>query len=231
MRLDKALAHMGYGSRKEVKRIIRQGFVRVNDRVERNDDLHINPDVDEVMVFDEDIKIITKQYIIYHKEKDVICSHVGQLYPTVYEQIPFSLLPQLHTVGRLDVDTEGLLLLTNDGGLSHRLLSPKHHVKKVYEVHLKDMFNHQDLISVEQGITLEDGEQCLPATVTVLEPKRILLTLTEGKYHQVKRMMKACNNEVLYLKRTQFGPLDLTDLALGESRLLTEDEISLLKQL
>ena len=230
MRLDKALAHLGYGSRKEVKRMIRQGYVQINHDKVFNDDVHINPDVDDVTVFDESISVVTKQYIIYHKEKNVICSHIGHLYPTVYDQIPFPLLPQVHSVGRLDVDTEGLLLLTNDGALTHRLLAPKHHVEKVYEMQLESIFTELDQKRIEQGIQLESGETCLPAKVRILGPRHICLTLTEGKYHQVKRMMRACNNELIYLRRTHFGPLSLDGLALGEARLLDVEEIDKLKK-
>ncbi len=230
MRLDKALAHMGYGSRKEVKRLIRQGYVRVNESVIRDDDYHFDVDQDDVMIFDESVEVQTKQYILYHKKRDTLCSHIGHLYPTVYEQIPFTLLPQVHTVGRLDVDTEGVLLLSNDGVLSHRLLSPKHHVDKVYEVHLEKAFDTSYIKRIEEGIQLEKGELCLSAQIVVLEEKVIELTLTEGKYHQVKRMMHACDNEVVKLVRTRFGSLTLVGLALGESRLLSDEEIEQLKQ-
>jgi 16S rRNA pseudouridine516 synthase len=231
MRLDKALAHMGYGSRKEVKRLIRQGVVRVNDMIIRDDDHHFDLDQDDVMIFDESVDVITKQYILYHKKKDTLCSHIGHVYPTVYEQIPFTLLPQVHTVGRLDVDTEGVLVLSNDGHLSHRLLSPKHHVEKVYEVHLEKPFDVRFIELIEKGIKLESDELCLPAKIRIIKDKMVELTLTEGKYHQVKRMMHACDNDVTKLIRTRFGPITLKGLELGACRLLDEAEIEMLKQI
>ena len=230
MRLDKLLAHLGYGSRKEVKRLIRSKVVSVNGELVASDDLHVNPDEDEISVLDETIDYQAFQYFILNKPKDTICSTDASLYASVLDLIDEPLRPHTMPVGRLDVDTEGLLLITNDGQLAHRLLSPKHHVEKVYHLILEKEFSEKDGLKIEQGIWLNEKERCLPAKVHILNPKEIELTLTEGKFHQVKRMMHACDNEVLNLRRIRFGPLVLTDdLKIGEYRALTHEELEHLK--
>lgn len=231
MRLDKLLAHLGYGSRKEVKKLIRSKAVSVNGEVVNSDDCHVDPTRDEIIVLDQTIEYQSMQYFMVNKPKDTICSTEDSLYPSVLDLIEEPLLPHTMPVGRLDVDTEGLLLITNDGVLAHRLLSPKHHVEKTYWVKLKESFDERFISPIEQGIWLNDTEQSLPAKLKILSPTEIELTLTEGKYHQVKRMMHACSNEVTELKRIRFGVLSLPDdLALGSYRALTDQEIQLLKQ-
>lgn len=230
MRLDKLLAHLGYGSRKEVKKLIRSKVVSVNGDVINSDDLHIDPLQDEIIVFDQALEYQSMQYFMVNKPKDTICSTEESLYPSVLNLIDEPLLPHTMPVGRLDVDTEGLLLITNDGILAHRLLSPKHHVEKTYWVKLKESFDERFIPLIEQGIMLNDTEQSLPAQVKILNSNELELTLTEGKYHQVKRMMHACSNEVVELKRIRFGSLRLPDdLALGSYRSLTQEEIESLK--
>lgn len=230
MRLDKLLSHNGYGSRKEVKQLIRSGWVSVNGAIVRSDDLHIDENLDDIWVDDQSVSLVTHQTFILHKPQNTICSQERSLYPSILDLIQEPLLPHTQPVGRLDVDTEGLILVTSDGQLAHRLLSPKHHVAKIYRVTLAKALDPKWIPELTSGITIDKGERCLPCEVTVLKPDLIELTLFEGKYHQVKRMMQACGNEVIHLVRIQFGPLRLTeDLPLGHYRSLTIDEIETLK--
>lgn len=232
MRLDKLLAHNGYGSRKDVKRLIRSGWVSVNGEKIISDDYHVDPNTDEIWVNEESVALVTSQTFLMNKPKDTICSQERSLYPSILDLIQEALLPSTQPVGRLDVDTTGLILITNDGQLAHHLLSPKHHVSKVYEVSLATDFDLKWVEAIEKGIMIDQNERCLASLIEILEPRRILLTLFEGKYHQVKRMMKACENEVVELKRIKFGPLILDDsLELGAYRSLTLDEIEQLKHL
>lgn len=229
MRLDKLVAHLGYGSRKQVKTFIRKGLILVNGEIVRNDDAHVDPDVDEILFLDESLNYESLQYFLLNKPKDTICSRDRSLYPSVLDLFNENLLPSTQVVGRLDVDTTGVLLITNDGQLAHHLLSPKHHVKKVYHVSLKKVFDVSFIPALEKGIKINNDEVCLPAQVKVIDVKHIELVLVEGKYHQVKRMMHACNNEVINLHRVSFGTLQCDDLKVGEYRSLTDEEIETLK--
>ena len=229
MRLDKMLAHLGYGSRKEVKKIIRAGWVLVNDELVRDDDFHVS-EADSVVVYDENVEMLTEQYFLMNKPAGTICSHDNKLFPSVYDLFDETLLPKTQAFGRLDQDTQGVLILSSDGVMGHRLLSPKHHVKKVYQVDLLHSFDPKFIPLIEKGIMIDKEEICAPATVEVISDKRILLTLIEGKYHQVKRMMVACENEVTNLIRIQFGPIMLDpELEPGQYRKLSEEEIELLR--
>ena len=225
MRLDKLLAHQGYGTRKEVKRLIRQGLVSVNGDLVFNDDQLVQLEYDEIHLLDQKVDTHTLQYLLHFKTKGVVCAHTHTLYPTVYDQLGVPLLPHAHTVGRLDVDTTGIILITNDGSLTHRLLSPRYHVEKIYEVQVAHAFDESYLDQIKHGLILSEEERCLPAEVELLNQTTLRLTLVEGKYHQVKRMMKACQNEVIELKRTHFAGLDLTDLQLGHTRSLSASEV------
>lgn len=231
MRLDKYLAHAGYGSRKEVKQVIRKGRVCVNETICRKDDAHIVEGVDIVVVDGEEVSYTSKVYIMLHKPQNVVSAVHDARYPTVLDCIDAHLPSDCFPVGRLDIDTEGLLLLTNDGKLAHRLLSPRHHVVKTYLVHIAHPLTPTDIIRLENGSIVLDEETILPATIDILEDKKILLHIQEGRFHQVKRMLHAVDNEVLYLKRLCMGPLVLDEmLALGEWRYLSEDEIEALQR-
>lgn len=229
MRLDKMLAHLGYGSRKEVKKIIRSGWVLVNDELVRNDDFHVS-EADSVVVYDENVEMLTEQYFLMNKPAGTICSHDNKLFPSVYDLFDEPLLPKTQAFGRLDQDTQGVLILSSDGVMGHRLLSPKHHVKKVYQVDLLNPFDVSFIPLIEKGLKIDKEEICSPASVELISDRRILLTLVEGKYHQVKRMMVACANEVTHLIRIQFGPIKLDpELKSGQYRKLTKAEIELLR--
>lgn len=229
MRLDKYLADLGYGTRKEVKKILQKQNVTVNGKkvvdskfqVSSTDEICLNG---EVLVYEEMV------YLLYHKPKGCICSKEVGLYPTIYEWIDHPQIKQLFSVGRLDVDTTGAILITNDGKLDYQLRSIKNHVNKVYEVTLKNKFDEYFIPLVTQGITLEDGTICAPAQIQKIDDFHVRLTLQEGKYHQVKRMMIACENEVVALHRSHFSFLDLKDLEEGMYRKLSEDEIRRLKR-
>jgi 16S rRNA pseudouridine516 synthase len=230
MRLDKLLAHNGFGSRKEVKRLIRDGQVLVNGEIVTDDDYHVS-ELDEIELFDLNISIEDKQYFLLNKPKGCICSKDASQYPSVYEYIHENLLPDTNAFGRLDVDTEGYLIISNDGQLGHQLLSPKHHVIKGYRVTLREPFNPKYIPLIEKGITIDQNEKCEPASIEIINEKTINLLISQGKYHQVKRMMIACENEVVDLYRYQFGSIiDDGSLPVGEYRRLTEEEIELLKE-
>ncbi len=230
MRLDKILAHQGFGSRKEVKKTIRSGLVLVNGEIVRDDDAHVDPDEDEIIVGDELIDYSEKSYWILNKPQDVVSATTDTRYSTVIDLLPTTAGRGLFPVGRLDVDTEGLLVITNDGALAHTLLSPKHHVEKEYEVTLRDKWNEVYQKSIEVGILVQNPTyQCAPAKVEVRNDHVLRLTITEGKYHQVKRMMEACDNEVVHLVRIRMGNLRLDpSLKLGEFRQMLPNELSLL---
>ncbi len=229
MRLDKFLVHTGCGSRKQVKEFIKKKRVIVNDVLITKDDYKIDESKDVVLL--DKIRIYYQQfvYIMMNKPKGVISSTDDHSHKTVID-----LLKEYHhgvfPVGRLDIDTEGLLLITNDGELSHNLLSPKKHVDKTYLVKLNHAFDKNYIPLIEKGIKINDDEVCKPAVIEIMCDKEILLTITEGKFHQVKRMMHACDNEVVYLKRLKMGMLCLDEkLEIGEYRHLTEDELKILK--
>lgn len=232
MRLDKILAHLGYGSRKEVKKIIRAGQVLVNGETVRDDDVHVDPDEDEIIVGEEQVAYSAKVYWILNKPQDVVSATIDARYPTVISLLPQGASYGVFPVGRLDIDTEGLLVLTNDGTLAHSLLSPKKHVEKEYEVELKTDWDAQYESILNDGIAINDPDfTCKPAQVKVLNPRKIRLIITEGKFHQVKRMMVACHNEVTHLKRVRMGLLELDPtLKLGQCRPLSDDELQQLQK-
>ncbi len=231
MRLDKLVAHLGYGSRKQVKQYIRKGYISVNGEIILDDDFHVNELEDEIVFLDESLNYEAFQYFLLNKPQETICSQDRGLYASVLDLIDENVLPNTQPVGRLDVDTTGVLLITNDGQFAHRLLSPKHHVDKVYEVTLIKPFDPKYISEIEKGLRLNEKDVCLPAKIKVIDDLYIELILSEGKYHQVKRMMLACDNEVVELNRKQFAFLNVEGLEPGEYRHLTEDEIKALKEI
>ena len=229
MRLDKMLAHLGYGSRKEVKEYIRKGYVMVNGETIKNDDFKVDEENDEIIFLDQEIHYEKMLYFILNKPDGYVSATYDSKDPIVLDLIDGHQNRGLFPVGRLDKDTTGLLLISNDGKLAHKLLSPNKHVDKVYELTFDGVFKSAYHKYFQEGITLDDGYKCMPATFELLEPNKGLITIKEGKYHQVKRMMQALNMEVTSLKRIKFGPLQLpNDLKLGEYRELTFEELELL---
>ena len=231
MRLDKYLAMAGAGSRKDVKKIIRQKRVFVNGVMTVNDDVHIDPYLDKIELDEKILDIVLDVYIMLNKPAGVVSATTDEMHKTVLECIDITLPPGCFPVGRLDIDTEGLLLITNDGELSHRLLSPKRKVDKVYYVECKDDVDQLTVQTLQKGVDIDDETLTLPALVELISEKSLFLTIKEGRYHQVKRMLAACGNQVTYLKRIQMGPLKLDDdLILGSWRFLSETEVEQLKE-
>ena len=230
IRLDKLLSHKGYGSRKEVKQLIRKGYVFVNEEVVYDDDYRVNEDVDSVTIMDEEVTYSKFVYYMMHKPKNVVSATFDFHKETVIDLMGYLAKQKIFPVGRLDIDTEGLLLITNDGQLAHNLLSPKKHVDKVYYVEFSGVYKEEYTPLFEKGIVIDDGYVCKPASFKLLTPQSGEITLHEGKFHQVKRMFIALGMEVTYLKRIKFGPLELDEhLPCGEFRELTEEEINNLK--
>lgn len=226
-RLDKLLAGTGKWSRREVKALVRQGLVRVDGRLAASAEDKLDPAAAIITVAGETISLCRFTYVMLHKPAGVLTATEDRKQPTVLDLLPPELRRiGLAPVGRLDKDTEGLLLLTNDGELAHRLLSPKYHVEKRYFARVDGELSAADAEAFARGMTLGDGLECLPAGLEVLPDRVCIVTLREGKFHQVKRMLAARGAPVLYLKRLSMGPLTLDDsLAAGAYRLLRAEEI------
>jgi len=233
-RLDKVLANMGYGSRRDVKKIIKDGLVKVNGRIIKDNDHKVNPYEDEIIIKGEEVNYREFIYLMMNKPQGLVSSTDDPLTRTVIDLLEDKyLIYEPFPVGRLDKDTEGLLLISNDGKLAHELLSPKKGVNKTYFAEIDGIVedNHIDIFN--KGIILEDGYKTLPARLEIIESgviSKINLTIQEGKYHQVKRMFEVLSMKVLFLKRISMGALILDEsLKQGEYRELTDYEINLLK--
>lgn len=231
MRLDKYLAEMGVGTRQEVKKQIRQGKAAVNGTVVKTADTKIDETSDEVTISGRNISYVSYEYYMLNKPAGVVSATEDRRDTTVIDLIKEKKRKDLFPVGRLDKDTEGLLLITNDGDLAHRLLAPKKHVDKVYYAKIDGMVTEEDVKRFAEGIDIgaEEEEMTRPAKLDIMksaEESEIRLTIHEGKFHQVKRMFLAVGKEVTYLKRERMGTLCLDEnLKPGEYRLLTEEEI------
>ena len=230
IRLDKFLCDSGLGTRSEVKKIIKSGQVFVNDNLTKDNGMLISKE-DKVIACGKEVFERKPVYLMLNKPEGVVTANKDNLHKTVMDLIPVELRKGVSAVGRLDIDTTGLLLLTDDGALNHHLVSPAHHVNKCYEVDLLNPFDDNQKLQLENGVDLGNDEWSKEAVVEIVSDKKILLTITEGKFHQVKRMLHAVNNEVVGLKRISMGSLRL-DGALGEGeyRELTTEEIKLLKE-
>ncbi|TCS95968.1 pseudouridine synthase [Hazenella coriacea] len=230
LRLDKILAHLGFGSRKEIKKSMRSWVVTVNGVHITDPGTQVDPNQDPIIVNGEQIFYREFVYLMMNKPQGVISATED-----LREHVVVDLLDEEYRlfdpfpVGRLDKDTEGLLLLTNDGKLSHRLLSPKKQVPKRYFAKVKGEVTEEDIHIFRKGVILEDGYHTLPGELTILHSapiSEIELTIYEGKFHQVKRMFQAVEKEVIYLQRIQMGSLQLDpSLPLGSYRELSEVEL------
>ncbi|WP_462411266.1 pseudouridine synthase [Neobacillus sp. Marseille-QA0830] len=234
MRLDKLLANLGYGSRKEVKQLLKNGGVQVDGEIIKDAKQHVDPDAQTVTLYGETIEYKEFIYLMMNKPPGVLSAtedtsgetviDLLELEDQVYEPFP---------VGRLDKDTVGFLLITNDGQLSHRLLSPKKHVPKTYFAVIDGEVTEADVNAFAKGVILDDGYETKPGELVILKSgirSDIELTITEGKFHQVKRMFESVGKRVVYLKRISMGPLKLDEtLVPGEYRELTDEEVQLLK--
>ena len=228
MRLDRMLSDMGVSSRTQTKKAIRQKRICVNGIPARTSDAKINPDTDQITIDGFPVSYQKYVYFMLNKPQGVISATEGSC-ETVLDLIDSS-IPDLFPVGRLDKDTVGLLLITNDGELAHNLLSPSRHVDKEYEVTLKSALSAEDIQRIEEGIQLKD-EAFKPAVYKKIDDLHCRLIIREGKYHQIKRMMEALQNEVVFLKRIRMKNLVLDEsLQLGESRELTSEELQDLKE-
>ena len=260
IRLDKYLVEMGMGTRSQVKEAARKGRIRIDGIVETDTSRKVDPDKEQVSFDGEDVSYVRMEYYVLNKPQGVVSATEDRHYKTVVELIDQKQRKDLFPVGRLDVDTEGLLLITNDGELAHRLLSPKHHVDKKYYAIVEGMLPGDAAVQFEKGIVLKDGTVTMPAHLKVLKSSgeegfkegdvwevsakrgregeegfgkgnaRVLVTVQEGKFHQVKRMFEALGCKVVFLKRMSMGPLVLDEgQKPGEYRALTEEELCLLQ--
>lgn len=229
-RLDKIISATGKKSRREVREMVRQGRVLVDGKPAPAADMKVDPQTAVILLDGEPLGYEKFTYVMLHKPAGVLTATEDRRQETVLDLLPPELRRRaLSPVGRLDKDTEGLLLLTNDGQLAHRLLSPKSHVDKVYYARVDGALEPGDIAAFAAGMTLGDGLECLPAGLEILSPTEALVTLREGKFHQVKRMLAVRGKPVLYLKRLSMGRLRLDPaLAPGAWRMLTEEERSAL---
>lgn len=229
MRLDKMLANMGFGSRKDVRKMIKKGYVTVNGEVIRDQTKHINHEHDVVQVNDETVTYQKYIYLMMNKPPEYVSATKDAFENTVIDLLPYEYqLFDPFPVGRLDKDTVGLLLITNDGQLAHQLTSPKKGIEKTYFAKITGQITSTHIEQFQRGITLDDGYETKPAQLQVLksaEISEVELTITEGKFHQVKRMFLALGKKVIYLKRIRMGKIVLDEsLPQGAVRELTEKE-------
>lgn len=234
-RLDKVLSNLGYGTRKEIKQVAKKGLIKVNGEIVKDNGMQVDPEVDRISINGEEIFYRKYIYLMMNKPDGVISATFDNRDETVIDLLEiehqvFNPFP----IGRLDRDTVGLLLLTNDGELNHRLISPKWKVDKIYYAKIDKLVTDSDIKKFESGITLDDGYICKEAKLEIIkaseEGSEVMITIQEGKFHQVKRMFEAVDKKVTYLKRVEFGTLKLDeDLEEGEYRELTDEEVATLK--
>lgn len=235
LRIDKILSNMGIGSRKQIKQDAKKGLIKVNDVTVKDSSKIVDTDTDQIKYNGEVIKYVQYVYLMMNKPGGVVSATEDNYDKTVIDLLDeedkiYNPFP----VGRLDKDTEGLLLITNDGQLAHDLLSPRKHVDKMYYAEVEEEITEEDVKAFAEGVILtNENYKTLPAKLQVIEsgyPSFCYVTIKEGKFHQVKRMFNAINNEVIYLKRLSMGSLRLDEsLNSGEYRHLTDDELELLK--
>ncbi|MCM3130248.1 pseudouridine synthase [Paenibacillus provencensis] len=236
LRIDKILSHMGYGTRSEIKKAVKNGYVTVDGKTIKDSGMQVDPDRDIVEIDGEVVKYREYIYLMLHKPPGVISATEDLREETVIDLLDEEyVIFQPFPVGRLDKDTEGLLLLTNDGQLAHNLLSPRKHVPKTYEAKVLGRIGDKEITVFQQGVTLDDGYVTKPAELIVISEERtdmgiisnVQVTIHEGKFHQVKRMFEAVGSKVLYLKRISMGSLALDpELPMGSYRELTEEELN-----
>ena len=229
-RLDKFLCDSGVGTRSQVKVILKAGRVQVDGKVEKDNSRKVDPDTQTITLDGEVLGGKRRVVVMLNKPEGFVTATEDKNDRTVMELLPEEMKHlDLKPVGRLDKATEGLLLFTNDGDLLHRLISPRKEVPKVYYARHEGQAGEEDVKAFAEGLTLRDGLECLPAKLEPMGPGESLITVCEGKYHQVRRMMASRNMTVLYLERRKEGKLELGDLPRGQVRELTEEEISTLE--
>jgi len=231
VRIDKLLAHAGFGSRKEVKQLLKKKAVMVDDEIVKKPNVHVDPAQQDILVHGEKVFYEEYIYLMLHKPQGYLSATFDHHAPTVIDLVPeeYQHYP-LAPVGRLDKDTEGFVLLTNDGDLNHRLTSPKNNIPKTYFAKIDGKITEVHQALFKHGVELDDGYVTKSAELEILQSgdaSEIKVSISEGKFHQVKRMFQAIGTEVTYLKRLSIGELMLDDrLALGESRLLNDEEMN-----
>ncbi|MBA5850859.1 rRNA pseudouridine synthase [Clostridium sp. cel8] len=234
-RLDKILANLGYGTRKEVKNIVKSGRIKINGCLVKDSSIKVNPDIDKIELDDEQIHYKKYIYILMNKPSGVVSATYDS-----YDETVIDLLEPEHRafnpfpVGRLDKDTVGLIIITNDGEINHRLISPKWHIDKVYYAEIDKKVDEKDIEAFKKGIILDDGYKCMPANLEIINSDKdgsmVNVTVQEGKFHQVKRMFESLGKNVVYLKRIKVGPIELDDdLDEGSYRELSEFELKSVK--
>ena len=229
MRLDKYLANMGIGTRSEVKQMLKKGKIKVNDAVVHTPEVKIDIETDTIMADNQMVSYEKYVYYMLHKPAGVVSATEDNKEKTVIDLMEKEQKKDLFPVGRLDKDTEGLLLITNDGELAHNLLSPKKHVSKVYYAKIDGKVIEEDVKVFKEGVQIDKDFRALPAELEIIcagAQSEIRVTIYEGKFHQVKRMFEAVGKKVTYLKRLSMGSLVLDEtLELGQYRRLTQEEL------
>jgi 16S rRNA pseudouridine516 synthase len=235
-RIDKILSNLGHGTRKEVKGLLKKGRVEIDGVIASDSAMKIDPDKAVIKLDGEEINYRKYIYLIMNKPAGVVSATVDNHDETVIDLLDqeyhsFKPFP----IGRLDKDTVGLLLITNDGELNHKLIAPKNHVDKVYYAEINKFIDAKDIATFKNGVVIDDGYKCMPAILEVLNANEngseVMVTIQEGKFHQVKRMFESVEKKVVFLRRISFGPLKLDgNLQEGQYRELSEEEINSLKQ-
>lgn len=226
LRIDKYLADCGIGTRSEVKKYIKAKQITVNEQVISKPDVKVDENIDRICFMGKEIIYEKYVYYLLHKPAGCVTAKQDNVHKTVMKYFPEEILAKdIAPVGRLDLDTEGLLLFTNDGPLTHHLLSPTHHIPKTYYAILDKEVPETAVELFKNGVDIGDDKLTLPAELVILSEKEAELTIHEGRFHQVKRMFEAVGCTVTYLKRLSMGSLTLGDLPKGEYRKLTEEEI------
>lgn len=230
-RLDKFLAESGAGTRSQVKLLLKAGRISVDGRPEKDGSRKVDPEKQEICLDGNPLTVCGRMVVMLNKPAGYVTATEDPVERTVMELLPRQWKHQgLKPVGRLDKATEGLLLFTNDGDLLHRLISPKKEVPKVYYARHEGTAGPEDVQAFRAGLNLRDGTRCLPAKLQPLGPGESLVTVCEGKYHQVRRMMASRNMTVVYLERREEGCLSLGDLPRGQVRELSEEEMEALEE-
>ena len=231
VRVDKIMSELGFGSRSEIKKYAKAGKIRINDKVIKKADEKVDSERDKLYFEGRQVVVEEFETYVLYKPAGYVCATKDNVHKTVMELID-SDRKNIVPVGRLDLDTEGLLILTNDGALNHRLVSPASHVDKIYYAKFDGTLADDAIECTAKGLDIGEGEVSKPAKLEILSSDEVKLTIHEGKFHQVKRMVKALGGDVTYLKRVAFGGLILDDLKLnkGESRKITEIEMEMLKR-
>ena len=232
MRLDKLLANKAYGSRIEVHQLLKEQRVTINGEITTKKDIHVDIESDVITVDGQVVNTKQQYYVKFHKPKGYVTAVEDAKHPVVMDLLPPEYIKMgVVPVGRLDKDTEGLLLLTNDGVWGHSIINGNKHVSKVYYVEYDGELTEEGIQRIKEGIVLGDGTYCKPALIDVLSSQSLHITIEEGKYHQVKRIIGAAGGTVTYLKRLTIGHIDLTGIEeVGSIQDLTIGDIEAFKK-